>query len=509
MAAETGPPAGESWDFFLSYAHADRGWAEWVAWQLESGGYRVLVPAWDAVAGSNWFFQMDRGLEVAGRTVALLSHAYLQSVYGKQEWQSARAADPMGLARRLLPVRVEDCPRPGLLSTVVSIDLFGLAAQDAHQALMNGVRGALEGRGKPATEPGFPGHAATAPVASPRPANSGALAAAAGGAARARHPLGVTNARGGEVRAAAWRADGQLLTTGGLDGATRLWDVTDPATPLEVGERLRGHTAAVCLAAFSPDGQTLITGAVDHTLATWAVAAPSAPRLISRTALGSGRLEARSMALSPDGVILAAAGSDQVARLWDLTVPKKPRQLAALTGHTAAVWSVAFSADGRTLATVSGPRLRLWAVEDPSRVVGEAGAPGGADLCSVTFASNGLVAAGSFDRSVYVWDTADPTRPRPVEPGLPSHLAVVWSLAFSPDGRTLVATDSKLARFWDISEPSRPEEIGELLSEHGRRVTCLAFAARGNLLATGAEDGIARLWQPPDDSVTFTSPGQR
>src|SRR5262249_8408630 len=39
--------AGEGWDFFVSYAQADRGWAEWIAWQLEQDGYQVLIQAWD------------------------------------------------------------------------------------------------------------------------------------------------------------------------------------------------------------------------------------------------------------------------------------------------------------------------------------------------------------------------------------------------------------------------------------------------------------------------------
>ncbi len=32
------------WDFFVSYAQTDQGWAEWCAWQLNAGGLRVLPP---------------------------------------------------------------------------------------------------------------------------------------------------------------------------------------------------------------------------------------------------------------------------------------------------------------------------------------------------------------------------------------------------------------------------------------------------------------------------------
>lgn len=49
-----------AWDFFVSYTQADQAWAEWIAWLLEEDGYRVLVQAWDMVAGSNWISRMDQ-----------------------------------------------------------------------------------------------------------------------------------------------------------------------------------------------------------------------------------------------------------------------------------------------------------------------------------------------------------------------------------------------------------------------------------------------------------------
>jgi hypothetical protein len=33
-------------DYLVSYASADRAWAEWIAWQLEAEGYMVVVQAW-------------------------------------------------------------------------------------------------------------------------------------------------------------------------------------------------------------------------------------------------------------------------------------------------------------------------------------------------------------------------------------------------------------------------------------------------------------------------------
>ncbi|WP_239377174.1 TIR domain-containing protein [Frankia sp. Cj5] len=158
VEAPDGEPAPPL-DFFVSYTRADQGWAEWVGWQLEKASYRVLLQAWDFVPGTNWAVQMQHGVANTRRTIALLSHAYLKSVYGQTEWQAAQAADPLGFERKLLPIRLEECPRPGLLNTIVSIELFRHSTDEdaARQHLLDEISHALNGRAKPAATPRFPG----------------------------------------------------------------------------------------------------------------------------------------------------------------------------------------------------------------------------------------------------------------------------------------------------------------------------------------------------------------
>jgi TIR domain/NB-ARC domain len=144
------------WDFFISYTQTDRAWAEWIAWLLEEDGHHVLVQAWDFVAGTNWVQGMQDGVGTASRTIALLSTNYLNSVYGGAEWQAAWAADPRGRGRKLLTVRIDDCPRPGLLGAVVGVDLFDVPETTARARLRAMVSQAVTGRAKPDTPPPFP-----------------------------------------------------------------------------------------------------------------------------------------------------------------------------------------------------------------------------------------------------------------------------------------------------------------------------------------------------------------
>jgi tetratricopeptide (TPR) repeat protein len=141
-------------DFFVSYTQADRAWAEWIAWQLEAAGYSTVLQAWDFVPGRDWAHEMQRATATARRTVAVLSSAYLESMYGEAEWRAAFADDPTGEKGLLVPVRVEQVQPPGLLRTRVYVDLVGVSGQAARIRLIEGIR---QGRGRPDREPPFPG----------------------------------------------------------------------------------------------------------------------------------------------------------------------------------------------------------------------------------------------------------------------------------------------------------------------------------------------------------------
>jgi len=147
----------ETIDFFISYTEPDIRWAEWIAWQLEAAEYTVLVQAWDAVPGSHLTSTLQTGITRADRTLALLSDAYLSSIDGNAEWQAVLRDDPGGLARKLVPVRIENCQQRGLLGQVARIDLFGLSQDDARRRLLDQVAAAKAGRLKPPVEPAFPG----------------------------------------------------------------------------------------------------------------------------------------------------------------------------------------------------------------------------------------------------------------------------------------------------------------------------------------------------------------
>jgi hypothetical protein len=140
-------------DFFISYTGSDRAWAEWIAQQLEEAGYTTILQAWDFVPGSHFVNEMHRAMQIARRTIAVLSSVYTESSFATAEWQEAWRQDPSGDSQKLLVFRVENCSRPGLLAQVVSEDLFGVDAETARSRLLAAVR---SGRRKPDIPTGFP-----------------------------------------------------------------------------------------------------------------------------------------------------------------------------------------------------------------------------------------------------------------------------------------------------------------------------------------------------------------
>jgi WD40 repeat protein/transcriptional regulator with XRE-family HTH domain len=342
-------------------------------------------------------------------------------------------------------------------------------------------------------------------------------------------PLGTMAGHTDRVTAVVFSPDRHTLAT--VDGAVRLWDITNPRLPTPLGQAGQ----AVTTAAFSPDGKTLATGGGDHLARLWDVSAPRGPVALGVVATHTDTVN--SVVFSPDGRTLATASDDRTAALWDVTDARKPATLSVLAGHTEAVTAVAFGPDGHTLATGSADNsVRLWKLPVPDLA-------GHTDrVLALAFTPDGRVlASAGLDRTIRLWDTAAPDDPhvlatittaeplrslafrpdghllavadaaggvtlwnlgdphRPAVSGLlAGNTGRVRSIAFSPDGRTLLTGgDDHTARLWDVSDPAKPAALAQL-DGHTDRVMAVAFSSDGHTVATGSYDRTARLWDATD-----------
>jgi tetratricopeptide (TPR) repeat protein len=155
-------------DFFVSYTKADRAWAEWIAWELEAAGYTTVLQAWHMPPGSSFVHAMDEALHRTRHTLLILSPAYLGSPMTEAEWRPGFVADPGGIQRRLVPIRIEACRPAGLLADRVFVDLVDLDETTAKRTLLEGVAAALRGHARPTSRPEFPSPAVTTLIDRPR-----------------------------------------------------------------------------------------------------------------------------------------------------------------------------------------------------------------------------------------------------------------------------------------------------------------------------------------------------
>jgi WD40 repeat protein/uncharacterized caspase-like protein len=255
-----------------------------------------------------------------------------------------------------------------------------------------------------------------------------------------------------------------------------------------------GHSLKVTSVAYSPDGKILASGSLDKTIKLWDVA--SGQEILTISGHGNG---VRSVAFSPDGKTLASASDDATIKLWDVLTGKN---LRTFLGHGGGVMSVAFSSDGRTLASGGEDNtIKLWDV-DSGRVLRTIALKLQTDYyfdyaVPVAFSPNAKsFASASWDKKVWVWDTAGERAEKTLD-GNPDNAPLVTptpptpSVAFSPKGDMLASGSSdNTIEVWDVAAGREIKTLGGGKSSY----TSVVFSPGGEILAAGTRDNTITLW---------------
>jgi WD40 repeat protein len=232
--------------------------------------------------------------------------------------------------------------------------------------------------------------------------------------------------------------DSRRVIVGKNDGSVEVWDVV---TGVKLGST-RVHAGPVTAIACSPDGTRVITAAEDGTMALGSLA--------------SGRFE-----------------------------PKSP-----MAGHSRGISRVELASDGRTALSCGkdGAIIRWDVTSEPAVLWRIDRAHGGPWVQWIAHSPDGTraVSAGSSDKLVKVWALDRGTELRTFHSRQTPTAAI-----FAGEDRVVSCDWSHHVTAWDVA---RGEQVASSPDAHADMVRSVACSRDGARVATGGDDGTARVW---------------
>jgi WD40 repeat protein len=277
------------------------------------------------------------------------------------------------------------------------------------------------------------------------------------------------------VRSAVASADGKRLFSGGDDKIVRAWNLADVRMP---ERQYSGHTAAVNAVALSADGKLLASAGDDETIRLWNQDNGQQTALI-----GAHAGAVTSLAIGGSGQILSASADGSV-KLWQTPTESK------LLAHPGQVTSAVLSPDGSRLVTgCSDKQVRLWNLGN-GQVERPFGGPSLGVLCVAMNAAGNRIAAGSADKTLFVWDAATAKEIKKF-----TLTAAVNSVAFSTDGKFLAGglADNSIHLF-DLTLGKEVKNF----TGHSGSVNALIFTNKGDQLVSASADKTVQVWNVAD-----------
>lgn len=242
---------------------------------------------------------------------------------------------------------------------------------------------------------------------------------------------------------------------------------------LRTFEAHAGGTAAVHFGS----GSKLATVGGDGTLKVWDT---STNKLLRTLELEHGPAQALAVAGSR---ALTGHENGRIG-LWDLDLGM---QLRSFKRNDAPITSLAFAGDDKFLAGGHDWTVALWEIATPS-VPLHVFEGHGRDVLTVAYEpTRGLIASGSADRTVRLWEVKSLSHIRTY----PRAKNFITALAFSPDGgAVLIGTLSGRISLYSTNNRRRKQRY----RGHSGRVTSLKFIDGGREFVSASADGTVRLW---------------
>lgn len=295
------------------------------------------------------------------------------------------------------------------------------------------------------------------------------------------------------VAVAALRHDADALSYYSADRLHQIKAYTRQNPNSQLGKQLKAifqrayvhqplmHSNLVYCAMYLPKDDRVVTGCSDRAVRIWDLKTGK----ISGSPMTGHRAAVRSVAVSVDGTHIASGSDDNTICIWRVETRAR---IAYLTGHSSAVQSVVFSPDGLRVASGSRDRtIRVWDIASAQTFVGPFQGHK-AWVQSVSYSPDGLqVVSGAQDGTIRVWDAATGANMWAVE--IPFK---VWSVAYSSDCERIV-TGCDDGSVHVLNASSGNIVLGPLTG-HTFAVLAVAFSPDNTTIASGSYDKTVGVW---------------
>jgi len=288
--------------------------------------------------------------------------------------------------------------------------------------------------------------------------------------------------------------DGKQMATACADGRARVWNVSDPLTPVAELHAQHGECNSV---AFNSDASMLATTGDDGAIKIWQLPEGTLVRRMDGVHDGMGF----QVLFTPDDEMVVSCGNDPQVKVWSVTSGHLLHDWENHPGATSE--AIAISPDGSRVASVDTHRhLVLRRFDEPEAIEQveldplHAGSDAG-KLRAVKFLADGDVIAVATESGMVSVHDGD-------------RLAHIASEVFSTDGFRGLATDGgnvavavdyagNLHRI-DLSDAARLDRLGPPQAAHEGRIWSIACCPSEQLIATSGKDATVRVFPLDSES---------
>ncbi|BGP04746.1 hypothetical protein JCM10049v2_000548 [Rhodotorula toruloides] len=289
---------------------------------------------------------------------------------------------------------------------------------------------------------------------------------------------------------------GGILYTGGRDGLLCSWELGLP-TKARRRPYGRGDLEDEEDLADSDDFDDVVAATSALELEGVEPRRPSKARAFSTSTAATGRLSLRNGQTNGDSPPIPHQDRWQIDEdaLKRLSSPPKARFHQCIQSHTDWVNDIVLANYNRTLVSASSDSLVLaWNPHSQDHQEQLTPTPIGrhADYvrCLATGRDSTWVASGGFDRKIKLWDIGE-GRPSSPLVELPSPPGSIYSLGTTPSGSLLAAgTPERVVRVWDPRSQKQVSRLGG----HTDNIRAVLLAEDGKWLLSASSDSTVKLW---------------